>query len=191
MPLLTRSLLAAGAAALIAVAAPLPAHATPAYPPLQPDTWAVTIHPGTVVTHTVPQHTFDETSGLRLGVTGTSSAPTLGTFAASQLGAPMQSSGTGGAVIRLDFGLTTRGVYDVTLVQSGTDHNSYGVVTVIPDAAAVVPAAQSNTAAAATRLPQTGTHIDEGVLWGAAAAVVVGAVLWAVTAVRRRARRAR
>lgn len=181
---------ATAAAALLAVAVPVSAHADQAqYPPLKPDIWSVTIHPDTVVTHNVPGNTFNHSCGLQLAVTGTSPAPTLATFAsASQLAAPMSSDSAGGAVVKLDFGLTTRGVYDVTLAQSCSGSSSYGVVTVIPDAAAAVDAPDAATAQLAGALPQTGTSINLGVLWGAAAAIVVGGAIWIGAAVRRRIR---
>ena len=132
---------ATAAAALLAVSAPLVAQADPAqYTPLKPDKWAATIHSGATFTHLVPGNTFDSDSRLHLSVTGTSPAPTLALFTASQFSSALVSDEAGGADITLRFGATAQGAYDVTVIESGTGNVSSGVVTVIPDSAATTHA---------------------------------------------------
>jgi len=180
MRLFSRSVAVLGAAALLAVSVPVAAQADPApYTPLKPETWSATVISCTITTHEVPAHTFDGSAGLQLSVSGTSPAPTLAVFGASQLTARMVSDGAGGAEIRLDFGQAATGVYHVTLVEPGTENTSYGVVTVTP---ACDPADPASIAAA---LPRTGTTIDYRALWGAAGAVAIGLLLWGAAALRR------
>ena len=190
MPAMKRSFVAAGAAATLALAlaAPLSAAAQPhPYTPLKPDTWRITIHPGTIVTHPVPDATFDDNiTNLQLAVTGNSPSPSLALFTASQFGAQLASGSNGGATIKLNFGMDARGVYDVTLTQPGTENNSYGVVTVITDDAA--PTAVTKAVPPAANLARTGTSIEFGVLWGAGAAVVAGILFWVISRVRRGSR---
>jgi hypothetical protein len=178
----SRILSATAAAGLLVLAVPLSAQAADPYTPLKPDTWQVTIHPGTVVTHNVPCGTFDPSSTLQLSATGVSPAPTLAVFAASQLGATQHSDASGCAQVKLNFGPTTRGVYEVTLAEPGTQNTSYGVVTVVVD-----PAVAASRHVQSSALARTGTHISSGIVWGAGAAVVAGiAALWAGAAARRR-----
>lgn len=184
MSLPARIVTTAVAAGLLAVAVPLSAAAAPAsYAPNKPDTWDRTIVPQTFVNHSVPNDTFDPGARLSITVTGESPAPSLAAFTASHLGGTIAADSRGGALVKLDFGASTRGVYDVTVSEAGTDNYSYGVVTVIPAAAAAdVQAADPGA------LAQTGTTIDVGVLWGAGAAVAAGLVLWVVSRLRRRTR---
>ena len=187
MPLITRIAAASSAAILLALAVPLSATAAiPPYTPPKPDTWVTTVHAcSAVVTHDVPSGTFAATTPLQLAVTGASGAPTVAAFTASQVGATLLSDRAGGAQIRLEFGLAARGVYDVTLVQQGTQRVSYGVITLDNTcaAAAVDPPARP--------LARTGTTIDFQVVWGAAVAAGLGLALWAFTAFRSRRRRPR
>ncbi|GAA4166133.1 hypothetical protein GCM10022286_30270 [Gryllotalpicola daejeonensis] len=186
MSFLAKVLAGAAAATLLAIAAPLSASATPAYTPHRPDSWARTIVPQTSVRHTIPNETFDPCAALQVSVTSESPSPTLATFAASQLtGALTSDCHGGGAVVKLDFGADTHGVYDVTVSQPGTDRVSYGVVTVIPAKSAAAVAADP---ADPSSLARTGTTIDMGVLWGAGAAIAAGIVLWVLSRVRRRTR---
>jgi hypothetical protein len=188
MSVVTRSLVAGGVAVALALAVPLSAEAKPhPYTPLKPDTWAVTIHPGTVVTHPVPDATFDDGVDLTLNVTGTSPAPTLALFTASQFSGVATSTVDGGATVKLNFGPTTRGVYEVTLKQAGTENNSYGVVTVITDDAA--PTAVKKAPADPAPLARTGTRVAYGVVWGGASAIVLGLAFWVIARARRRAAR--
>ncbi|GAA4187199.1 hypothetical protein GCM10022288_11850 [Gryllotalpicola kribbensis] len=182
MSFLARALVGAAAATLLAVAAPLSAAAAPApYAPYKPDSWKRTIVPDTSVHHAVPDSTFDPCEPLQISVTSESPSPTFAAFTASQLTGSLTSScDGGGAVVKLDFGADTRGVYDVTVKQPGTDHYSYGVVTVIPATTAAV--------ADPGLLARTGTSIDVGVLSAAAATVVAGIALWVVSRVRVRRR---
>jgi hypothetical protein len=178
----SRTLAAVAAGGLLVLAAPLSAQAAGPYPPLKPDTWQATIQPGTVVTHDVPCGTFDPSATLQLSATGVAPAPTLAVFAASQLGATLHSDASGCAQLKLDFGQSTRGVYEVTLAEPGTQNTSYGVVTVV-----VTPAVATGQHLHSTALARTGTLISAGVVWGAGAAVVAGvAALWAATVMRRR-----
>lgn len=179
MSFLAKALAGAAAATLLAIAVPLSASATPAYTPHKPDSWQRTIVPQTSVRHTIPNETFDPCAPLQVSVTSESPSPSLATFAASQLtGALTSDCHGGGAIVKLDFGADTHGVYDVTVSQAGTDRVSYGVVTVIPAADPADPAS----------LARTGTTIDLGVLWGAGAAIAAGIVLWVLSRVRRRTR---
>jgi hypothetical protein len=183
MSFLAKVLAGAAAATLLAIAAPLSASATTAYTPHRPDNWARTIVPQTSVRHTIPNETFDPCAALHVSVTSESPSPTLATFAASQLtGALTSDCHGGGAVVKLDFGPDTHGVYDVTVSQPGTDRVSYGVVTVIPAKSTAADAADPSS------LARTGTTIDTGVLWGAGAAIAAGIVLWVLSRVRRRTR---
>jgi hypothetical protein len=197
MPVPVRTLTTAAAAMLLALVVPLSAAAAPSpYPVNKPDTWDRTIVPATVITHPVPAGTFDAHASLKIVATGESPAPHLGVFAAqaptasrgtvtgSQLNGEIMSDDVGGAVVKLDFGPTTRGVYNVTVTEAASDNYSYGVVTVIPaDSAASLSNVTTDPA-----LARTGTTIDAGVLWAAAAAVAAGLLLWVGARLRRRSR---
>jgi hypothetical protein len=185
MPYLARVLAVAAAAPLLAVAIPIAASAAPTgYPAPKPDSWDRTITPATVVTHSVPGGVFDPNAPLQLTVTGEAAAPTIGLFAASQVNGQLASNSAGGAVVKLDFGSTTHGVYDVTVTEPGSSDASYGVVTVIP----ATTAADITKTASDPVLAHTGTTVDLGVLWGAVAALAAGALLWVASRVRRRSR---
>jgi hypothetical protein len=172
MPLLARTLAAAALAALLALGAPLAAAADPApYPVTKPDTWKRTITPSTLVVHTVPTGVFGAAAPLQLSVTSECPAPSLAVFDAAQLSGRLVSDGGGGAVLRLDFGASTCGVYDVTVTEPGAQNVSYGVVTVVT---------------ADPVLARTGSSIDLGVLAAAVGALALGALLWVVARVRRR-----
>ena len=106
MPLITRIAAASSAALLLALAVPLSAGAATApYTPPKPETWSTTVHGcSAVLTHEVPSATFDATAPLQLAVAGTSGAPTLAAFSASQVSATTMSDGAGGAEITIHFG---------------------------------------------------------------------------------------
>jgi hypothetical protein len=187
MSALRRSLAPCVAAATLALALafPLSASATPdPYTPLKPDPWSATIASCSTLTRQIADHTFDDNVDLALTVTGVSAAPTIATFSASQLTSHLTSTSTGGAKLSLDFGSATRGVYEVTLVEPGTEHAAYGVVTVTAACGAVDPA----PATSASTLARTGTDIDFRVLWGAGAAVLAGALFWVISRLRRGSR---
>ncbi|GAA4174912.1 hypothetical protein [Gryllotalpicola koreensis] len=187
MSALRRSLVPGGAAATLALALafPLSAAATPdPYTPAKPDPWSVTIASCSTLTRQIPDHTFDDDVDLALTVSGVSAAPTVATFSASQVTSHLTSTSSGGAELNLHFGSATSGVYEVTLVEPGTEHAAYGTVTVTAACGAVDPA----PAASASKLARTGTDISVGVLWGAGAAVVAGALFWVISRLRRGAR---
>lgn len=177
---LTRALLVAVAAPLLALAVPIAAAAAPApYAPGKPDTWSRTITPSTVVTHRVPSGVFEPSATVDLTVTAECAPPALAVVSASRLDGRIVSDASGGAVVKLDFGATTCGVYDVTAAEPGSERVSYGVVTVVT---------ADPASASASLLARTGTVIDIGVLGAAAAALIGGAVLLLVARSRRRGR---
>lgn len=183
MALFARTLAIVTLAPLLAVAAPLAASATASpYPVSKPDTWSRTIPPSTVVVHDVPAGVFDASSPLQVTVTSECPAPTLGLFAASQLTGRLTSDGAGGAVLTLDFGATSCGVYDVTVAEIGAAKDSYGVVTVIT----TDPASSTTTAASTSVLAHTGTTISVAVLAATGLALALGALLMIGSRLRRR-----
>ncbi|WP_162940251.1 hypothetical protein [Gryllotalpicola protaetiae] len=183
MHVLSRSAAAVGAAALLAVVVPFAAQADPApYTPLKPDPWSASIASCSSLTRQIPAHTFDSNVALTLSVSGASASPTFAMFTAAQVSKQITSSSDGGAAFSLDFGHGAGGVYNVNLVEPGTQNAAYGTVTVTAACGAVDPKP------VAAGLAKTGTTIDYRTLWGAGVAAGLGVVLWAVAAVRRRPR---